>query len=88
MSEVVIGAPYSVSKELMEHFKIDVVCHGNTPVMADEDGSDPYQVITIFIILSAHALIITQHGFYRVFSSVLIVPSPLGLSILRDIESQ
>lgn len=28
----------------MDHFKVDVVCHGNTHVMPDVDGSDPYQV--------------------------------------------
>lgn len=44
MSEVVIGAPYSVSKSLMEHFKVDVVCHGNTYIMPDVDGKDPYAV--------------------------------------------
>ncbi len=44
MSEVVIGAPYSVSPALMDHFKVDVVCHGNTPVMDDVDGTDPYAV--------------------------------------------
>ncbi|KAL3877222.1 hypothetical protein ACJMK2_034959 [Sinanodonta woodiana] len=42
VSEVVIGAPYSVTKELMDHFKVDLVCHGLTPVMPDVDGSDPY----------------------------------------------
>ena len=44
MSEVVIGAPYSVTPELMDHFKVDLVVHGYTPVMPDEDGSDPYDV--------------------------------------------
>ncbi|XP_055876494.1 ethanolamine-phosphate cytidylyltransferase-like isoform X2 [Biomphalaria glabrata] len=42
VSEVVIGAPYAVTPDLMEHFKVDVVCHGQTPVMPDIDGSDPY----------------------------------------------
>uniref|UniRef100_A0A0B7A789 ethanolamine-phosphate cytidylyltransferase n=1 Tax=Arion vulgaris TaxID=1028688 RepID=A0A0B7A789_9EUPU len=42
VSEVVIGAPYSVTPDLMEHFKVDLVCHGLTPVMPDIDGSDPY----------------------------------------------
>ena len=44
VSEVVIGAPYSVTPELMDHFKVDLVVHGYTPVMPDEDGSDPYDV--------------------------------------------
>ncbi len=42
MDEVVIGAPYSVTKGLMEHMKIDIVCHGETNVADDEDGKDPY----------------------------------------------
>lgn len=42
VDEVVIGAPYAVTKELMNHFKIDIVVHGKTEVMADVDGSDPY----------------------------------------------
>lgn len=42
VSEVVIGAPYKVSKELMDHFKVDMVYHGVTDVMHAEDGSDPY----------------------------------------------
>ena len=42
VDEVVMGAPYSVTKALMERFKIDLVCHGDTNVANDEDGSDPY----------------------------------------------
>lgn len=30
VNEVVIGAPYEVSEELMEHFNVDVVVHGQT----------------------------------------------------------
>lgn len=42
VSEVVIGAPYSVTNDLMEHFHVDMVIHGHTFIMPDEDGSDPY----------------------------------------------
>ncbi|XP_037522381.1 ethanolamine-phosphate cytidylyltransferase isoform X1 [Rhipicephalus sanguineus] len=42
VNEVVIGAPYSVTADLMEHFRVHVVCHGKTPIMQDVDGSDPY----------------------------------------------
>lgn len=42
VDEVVIGAPYSVTKELMDHFKVDIVVHGTTEVSPDLDGSDPY----------------------------------------------
>ncbi|XP_005069859.1 ethanolamine-phosphate cytidylyltransferase isoform X5 [Mesocricetus auratus] len=43
VSEVVIGAPYSVTAELLGHFKVDLVCHGKTEIVPDRDGSDPYQ---------------------------------------------
>nr|CAH0106780.1 unnamed protein product [Daphnia galeata] len=45
VSEVVIGAPYSVSKDMMDHFKVDLVVHGATPVATDVDGEDgdPYE---------------------------------------------
>ncbi|XP_037593102.1 ethanolamine-phosphate cytidylyltransferase isoform X5 [Cebus imitator] len=43
VSEVVIGAPYAVTAELLSHFKVDLVCHGKTEIMPDRDGSDPYQ---------------------------------------------
>ncbi|XP_060535257.1 ethanolamine-phosphate cytidylyltransferase isoform X2 [Cylas formicarius] len=42
VSEVVIGAPYKVTKDLMDHFKVDLVVHGLTPVMADVDEADPF----------------------------------------------
>ncbi|KAL6954451.1 Ethanolamine-phosphate cytidylyltransferase [Sarracenia purpurea var. burkii] len=44
VSEVVIGAPYSVTIELMKHFRVDLVCHGMTKVDPDKDGFDPYAV--------------------------------------------
>uniref|UniRef100_A0A8C2GIQ9 ethanolamine-phosphate cytidylyltransferase n=1 Tax=Cyprinus carpio TaxID=7962 RepID=A0A8C2GIQ9_CYPCA len=44
VSEVVIGAPYAITKDLLEHFKVDLVCHGKTEVFPDKDGSDPYAV--------------------------------------------
>lgn len=42
MSEVVIGAPYSVTSDLMDQLKVDLVCHGMSEIMPDDDGSDPY----------------------------------------------
>lgn len=44
VNEVVIGAPYSVTKDLMDHFKVNIVCHGKTPISNDVDSSDPYAV--------------------------------------------
>nr|KAF6458050.1 phosphate cytidylyltransferase 2, ethanolamine [Rousettus aegyptiacus] len=43
VSEVVIGAPYAVTAELLDHFKVELVCHGKTEIVPDKDGSDPYQ---------------------------------------------
>merc|ERR1719208_628135 len=37
VDEVVIGAPYAVTAELMDHFNISLVVHGRTNVAADED---------------------------------------------------
>ncbi|RWS15723.1 Ethanolamine-phosphate cytidylyltransferase-like protein [Dinothrombium tinctorium] len=42
VNEVVIGAPYSVTADLMDHFKVDLVCHGCTLLRPDENDSDPY----------------------------------------------
>ncbi|KAF9573746.1 Ethanolamine-phosphate cytidylyltransferase [Mortierella alpina] len=45
VDEVVIGAPYSVSDQVLEKvYKVDVVVHGNTPSLSDTDGRDPYQL--------------------------------------------
>lgn len=42
VSEVVIGAPYAVGNDLLDHFKVDLVCHGKTEVFPDTDRTDPY----------------------------------------------
>eukprot|EP00041_Stephanoeca_diplocostata_P011936 m.198293 g.198293 ORF g.198293 m.198293 type:complete len:383 (+) comp18740_c0_seq12:231-1379(+) len=42
VDECVIGAPYEVDKDLIQHFKVDVVAHGGTEV-DDLDGRNPYQ---------------------------------------------
>ncbi|XP_077590829.1 ethanolamine-phosphate cytidylyltransferase-like [Stigmatopora nigra] len=44
VSEVVIGAPLTVTKDLLDHLKVDLVCHGKTQTYPDKDGSDPYAV--------------------------------------------
>ncbi|XP_064635092.1 ethanolamine-phosphate cytidylyltransferase-like isoform X3 [Lineus longissimus] len=44
VSEVVIGAPYTVTQQMMDHFSIDLVCHGITKISPDIDGIDPYEI--------------------------------------------
>lgn len=42
VDEVVIGAPYSVTSEMLDHFRVSVVCHGMTTISPDIEGEDPY----------------------------------------------
>jgi len=43
VDEVIIGAPYSVSKDVLSKVAtVSVVVHGITPTENDIDGSDPY----------------------------------------------
>ncbi|KAI9348776.1 hypothetical protein DFJ73DRAFT_834867 [Zopfochytrium polystomum] len=45
VDEVIIGAPYSVSKEVLEAVgKVHIVCHGSNPYSPDLDGTDPYKL--------------------------------------------
>jgi len=44
VDEVVIGAPYSVTTSLMDHFKVDMVVHGKTIIQPDANGQDPFEV--------------------------------------------
>nr|ACO12188.1 Ethanolamine-phosphate cytidylyltransferase [Lepeophtheirus salmonis] len=45
VNEVVIGAPYVVTKDLINHFKVDLVVGGEFPHSPDaETGKDPYEV--------------------------------------------
>ncbi|KAG0302186.1 Ethanolamine-phosphate cytidylyltransferase [Dissophora globulifera] len=45
VDEVVIGAPYSVTDQVLEKvYRVDVVVHGNTPSMNDKNGEDPYKL--------------------------------------------
>ncbi|KAJ3216744.1 Ethanolamine-phosphate cytidylyltransferase [Dinochytrium kinnereticum] len=45
VDEVIIGAPYSVTKDVLESvFKVSIVAHGTTEYEPDVDGSDPYRL--------------------------------------------
>ena len=45
-----MGAPYCVTEELMDHFKVAVVVTGQTECIAIENGSDPYEVRYVFCV--------------------------------------
>jgi len=42
--EVVIGAPYTVTKDLMDQLSVDWVVHGDDHAKPDHEGRDPYEV--------------------------------------------
>ncbi|KAJ1558750.1 hypothetical protein HK405_013061, partial [Cladochytrium tenue] len=45
VDEVIMGAPYSVTKEVLEAVgHVNVVCHGSSDCQPDLDGRDPYSV--------------------------------------------
>lgn len=45
VDEVVIGAPYSVTKDVLEKiYKVDVVAHGSNSVLNDYNDEDPYKL--------------------------------------------
>jgi len=71
VNEVVIGAPYSVTKDLMEHFKVDVVCHGQTPISLDHGSIDPYAIpktLGKFILIDSENNMTTEKIVQRIIS--------------------
>jgi ethanolamine-phosphate cytidylyltransferase len=45
VDEVIIGAPYSVTEDILnKEYRVSIVAHGNTPAELELDGSDPYEV--------------------------------------------
>lgn len=71
VNEVVIGAPYSVTKELMDHFKVDIVCHGQTPIALDDGNLDPHSVPKMmgkFILIDSGNKMTTENIVERIIS--------------------
>lgn len=71
VDQVIIGAPYKVTNELLEQFKVDIVVHGNTNVMMDEDGTDPFAIPKergIFKAISSGSLITTADIVERIIN--------------------
>ncbi|EDO31320.1 predicted protein [Nematostella vectensis] len=74
VDQVIIGAPYSVSQELIDQFKVDLVVHGNTPVMNDVNGEDPYRIprkLGIFKTINSESTITTADIVARIIRNKL-----------------
>jgi glycerol-3-phosphate cytidylyltransferase-like family protein len=70
VDEVVIGAPYTVTQELMDHFKIDVVFHGSSTILPDMDGQDPFEVSRLLLSFFAVVLLLPKLTPFFVLSNV------------------
>lgn len=72
VNEVVIGAPYEVTKDLMEHFKVDVVVHGQTLIKSEL--GDPYAVpktMGKFVMIDSGSKITTEQIVERIIKNRL-----------------
>lgn len=97
VSEVVIGAPYSVTKDLMDHFKVHIVAHGSTPVASDEDGRDPFlypKEIGKFVTLDSGSTMTTEKIVERIIRNRLEFEArntkkeKKEMDLIRAIEAQ
>lgn len=71
VNEVVIGAPYCVTDDLIDHFKVDVVCHGQTPIALEGGVMDPYAVPKtrgIFMLIDSENTMTTEKIVERIIS--------------------
>lgn len=72
MNEVVIGAPYEVSKELIEQLNVDVVCHGQTYIPSEH--GDPYAIPKMmgkFVMIDSGNKITTEQIVERIIKNRL-----------------
>lgn len=72
MNEVVIGAPFEVTKELMEHLNVDVVVHGQTYIPSQ--CGDPYAVPKMmgkFVMIDSGSTVTTEQFVERIIKNRL-----------------
>ncbi|XP_037958482.1 ethanolamine-phosphate cytidylyltransferase isoform X3 [Teleopsis dalmanni] len=71
VNEVVIGAPYCVTEDLLDHFRVDVVCHGQTPIAFENGNIDPYgipKIRGIFTVIDSGNSMTTERIVERIIS--------------------
>lgn len=88
VNEVVIGAPYSVTKDLMEHFNVDLVCHGQTTIAPDVGNLDPYavpkQMGKFMLIDSGECWIVDSRKVSKLITTLDLPPSCAGNPITTE----
>ena len=73
---MVIGAPYGVTLDLINHCRVALVIHGQTPCDPDIDGSDPYDVpktLGKFLQIDSGNSMSTQHIITRIIDNRFVV---------------
>lgn len=72
VSEVIIGAPYKVTESMVEQCRCDFVVHGSSPIIADTDGQDPYEVpkrLGIFRVVESNSPLTTRVIIKRIIAN-------------------
>jgi len=73
--EVLIGAPYSVTQEMIQNLKISIVVHGSAGALVpDLDGQDPYRVpkqLGIFKTIESPTSLLTTDIIQRIIDNRL-----------------
>ncbi|GMT10828.1 hypothetical protein PFISCL1PPCAC_2125, partial [Pristionchus fissidentatus] len=70
VSEVIIGAPYHITAELIDQFNIHVVCQGSRMPHQTPDGEDPYAAAKergIWQLVDSHNDVTTDSVIQRIF---------------------
>lgn len=65
-----IGAPYEVTKDLIDHFNVDIVCHGQTYI--PKEYGDPYAVpkaLHKFQLIDSGSIITTEQIVERIIKN-------------------
>lgn len=63
VDDVIFGAPYAINADLIDHFNVDVVCHGQIKISDDSELQDPYLVpkkLGKFILIDSGSTMTTE----------------------------
>lgn len=73
VDDVIIGAPFTINAELMDHFNVHIVCHGQIKISDEEaDLQDPYLVpkkIGKFVLIDSGSTMTTEKIVERIIQN-------------------